>query len=167
MTDTLSIDFYGTLDKDPELWQDFMSLMRLRGINIYVISGPPIKDIEIELERLGFTYEVHYDGVYSIVSDLLGCGTHCWLDEDHGSWYSDEGLWWHRKSVICDRLSISIHIDSDHRFGRFFTYIPTRFINVSKTFSNQIRKMVNEMREEDGGWDDDDEYGFMYGVGGI
>ena len=154
MTDTLSIDFYGTLDADPELWQDFMSLMRLREINIYVISGPPMNDIGRGLEYLGFNYEVHYDGVYSIVSDLLNSGNHCWLDEDHDSWYAGEGLWWQRKSIICDRLGVSIHIDNDIRFGKFFTCIPTRFVYANKTFLLQIRKMISMMRSEDGDWDD-------------
>ena len=167
MTDTLSIDFYGTLDRDPELWQSFMSLMRLREVNIYVISGPPMESIGRGLEYLGFVNEVHYDGMYSIISDLMSAGNNCWLDEDHDSWYSEEGLWWQRKSIICDRLGVTAHIDSDARFGKFFAYIPTRFIHVNKAFLIQIRRMISEMKSEDGSFDDDDEYRFMYGVGGI
>lgn len=167
MTDTLSVDFYGSLTKDPDLWQDFMQGMRLRGNNIYVISGPPRTELERGLEYLGFIHEVHYDGVYSIISDLMDAGQHCWFDEDHDSWYTNEGLWWQRKAIICDRLSVSIHMDSDMRFRNFFRHIPTRFAHIDNRFLIQIRKISHQMKQEDSDWDEGDEYAYMYGAGGI
>lgn len=165
MTDTLSIDFYGTLDKNPELWQNFMLLMRAQDTSVCVISGPPKENIEKGLEHLGFIHGVHYGRACSIISDLMAGGNHCWFDEDHDGWYSSEGLWWQHKAIICDRLGISTHIDSDARFGKFFAYIPTRFIHADRTFLIQVRRMVIEMGLESEDQDDDDGYASMYGGG--
>ena len=162
----ISIDFFGSLNKKPVFWRELLKFAKLEGTKIYVISGPWQKDIVEKLEFSGYTREVHYDSVYSILSHLGGKGLDTWFDEDHDSWYSEKNDWWNAKAEICRKINCQTHFDSDIRFAKAFESIPTRFVHIedegSKCLINQWRKDLFEANTFDD-WED----GYMSMMSGL
>jgi hypothetical protein len=133
----IGIDLHGVIDTNPDFFKSMLTLFRtVFGAEIWIVSGPPIKEIEEELEELGIERHAHYDHIASIV-DYLSPSIK-WQDEK-GHWWTDEDTWWLSKSRICLKHSINVLID-DHKeyyeaqrkdglntFTRFFWW-PKEFI---------------------------------------
>lgn len=162
----ISIDYFGSLNIRPLFWQDLLKFAKLEGIKVCVISGLWQKDLVEKLEFGGFTREIHYDTVYSILSHLSNKGLETWFDEDHDSWYSDKIGWWHAKAEICQKIGCQVHFDSDVRFADAFRNIATRFIYTgdknNKNLIGQWRKDLESANTFDD-WGDD----YMSMMGGF
>lgn len=156
----ISIDYFGTLNQRPAFWQEFMKFAKLEGTKINVISGLWEKALTEKLEFSGFTREVHYDSVYSILSHLSKNGIDIWFDENQDSWYSAESAqndWWDAKAEICQEINCKMHFDNDLRFGKAFENVATRFVHTNRNNMKLIRqwsaalKLANTFDD----WEDD------------
>ena len=66
----ISVDFYGSLDRDPLLWKELLKYVKLEGMKVYVVSGPWPDAIIKKLEFREYSKGVHYDNAFSILSHL-------------------------------------------------------------------------------------------------
>jgi len=158
---TISVDFFGTLNNNSEFWKELLKFVILESIHVYVISGPWPEKIKTALEFLGFKQDIHYDGVYSILTHLSGKGLNVQFDENTDSWFTEEENWWAAKAEICRKVGSHIHFDSDMKFAKSFRAVPTRFIH---TASDPGKTLIEEWHEElksANTYDDWDEYTYM------
>lgn len=154
MADSLSIDFFGTLDAHTDVWLPFMQYIMEDGVQIHIISGLWPDELKKRLESLGFYKDVHYDKVHSILQELHELGADTWYDEGNDSWYSDNDRWWKVKAEICKRYQIQSHFDDDGRFKPAFKHITTRFILVDYMIRCQIRFLTEQMEDEADAWEE-------------
>ena len=141
----ISVDYFGSLTIRPIFWQNLLKFAKLEGTKVCVISGLWQKDLVEKLEFGGFTREIHYDTVYSILSHLSNKGLDTWFDEDHDSWYSDKNDWWGAKAEICNKIKSQVHFDSDIRFADAFEHIPTRFVYLG---NDDNKKLINQWQKD-------------------
>ena len=161
---TLSIDYYGSLNKNATFWQELLKYVKLEGIKVYVMSGNWPKYISEKLTHEGYVEEIHYDSVASVLSHLSSKGLDTWLDEEHDSWYSEESAWWDAKASLCKELGCQIHFDSDIRFAKAFVGQPMRFVHTgNQKGMAQIRAWHKRLKLANTYYDDDD----IYGYGGL
>jgi len=162
---SISIDYYGTLNKNTAFWKELLKYVKLEGIKVYIISGNWPSYIKGRLENEGYISEVHYDHVYSILGYLSSKGIDTWLDEEHDSWYSNQNDWWNVKAIICKTLNCQIHFDSDIRFGKAFVGQATRFICLDNNKNmSQIQDWHKKLKLANTYYDDDDDF---YGTMGM
>lgn len=154
MGERLSIDFFGTLNVDDDVWIPFLEEAKRDDIEIHIISGLWEKDLKERLEVKGYYKHLHYDYLHSILAHLHDRGVDTFYDEGYDSWFSDNSLWWEAKSIICQRHKIKIHFDSDPRFRPFFKLIPTRFVLVNPALKEYIKKLTKVMESENEGGDE-------------
>lgn len=144
---SLSVDFFGNLTSNPMFWKDLLKHVKLEGYKIYVISGLWPDVLLRRLEENGYKKEIHFDGVFSILSHLSAKGCETFFDEDHDSWYSDKDKWWESKAEICKNNRISVHMDNDIRFAQAFSQIPTRFLHTANSAKMEsLRKWLNSLK---------------------
>lgn len=158
----ISIDFFGTLNEDADVWQDFMKYL-MEDHKIYVVSGPWPKDLEEKLRFGGYKKNIHYTGIFSILDYLSKGGWGVWFDEDHDSWYSHETAWWVAKAQICQNNQIALHVDSDIRHAKAFNRVSTRFVHLnSPEGENLLAKWYRDVKNA-ALYDWEDEYAYMSG----
>jgi len=161
----LSIDFFGTLNKDTAFWKEMLGYVKMEGIKVYVISGLWPNELMERLDGLGFNHKSHYDDVSSILAYLTKEGISVWYDEFQDAWKTDRQTWYNSKARICKELHSRVHFDNDIRFKEAFVNVPTRFVHLEddiikpkvKTWFDQL-KLANTYED----WEDD--YMFMSGV---
>jgi len=143
----ISVDYFGTLNSNPEFWREFLELIMLEGHKVYVISGPWQKELKERLEAIGYKDGEHFTNTCSLLQHLHMSGYDVWHDEDHDSWYSQKTPWWLAKAEICKELGCSIHFDSDIRFANAFQNIATRFIHtIAENGKQQVSRWFNELK---------------------
>jgi len=124
----LGLDLHGVIDDDPI---GFGQIIKDVGQNssIYIISGPPVSQIQSELSRIGLTKKVneYCNGVFSVVDYLKDQGVHMWQDSNERWWASEED-WWSSKAAICDKLKVHMMIDDCERYEPYFRNINTKFL---------------------------------------
>ena len=161
----ISIDYFGTLSQRPIFWQELMKFAKLEGFKINVISGLWPRYLTEKLEFSGFTREIHYDSVYSVLSCLVQKGIGVWFDEDQDSWYADEECqdeWWDSKAEICQEIGSKIHFDSDFRFSKAFENVPTRFVHINVDNMRLIRQWSKDLKSANTFDDWEDDYMSMF-----
>jgi hypothetical protein len=110
----IAFDIHGTLDDD----KDGM-LMRIldnelkKGSDVFIISGPPKKQIMKEVEKLGV--DVNKVTIISVVDWLKDKGVEMWLDKKNTWWCSDKE-WWTSKGKICEEYKIDMMFDDCHGY---------------------------------------------------
>jgi len=122
----MAFDLHGTIDSKPEFFKGWLSHL-MKEHEIVILSGPPKGDIFVELAKLGFRQDVHYNFVISVV-DWLRSATHCkmWQDENDNWWASDED-WWSSKAKICAQVGIDTLVDDKVEYQRHFNGRGTLF----------------------------------------
>lgn len=108
-----------------EVWRDYLVTFKKHG-EVWVISGPPLPEVEEELSSLDYVQGVHYDNVVSVVDFLKSIQVDMWLDEKN-TWWASEHEWWSSKAKICEKYGIEAMIDDQERYGRYFKNIKTKF----------------------------------------
>jgi len=105
------VDIHGVIDSAPGVVREFLVMLRNTGVELHILSGPPMDIILVQLERLGLEHELHYDHIFSIVDHLLEHGVEMWQDK-HGMWWTkDEDAWNSAKSDYVRAVGISHVID--------------------------------------------------------
>jgi len=122
----LGIDLHGVIDDDVKY---FRSMLRNTILfqKIYIISGPPVVDIEKELDKHGLYQDLHYNEIFSVIDFLKEKGVKMWTDIN-GQWWASEEDWWSSKAEICEKYNVDIMIDDKERYQRYFKNIKTKFL---------------------------------------
>lgn len=123
----IGIDLHGVIDSDPGFFKDILGFMSTNGVEVYIVSGPPVADIIVELEKLGIEKETHYKNVYSVVDFLKESGVKMWQD-DRDRWWTNDNDWWDSKAKICDKHSLESMLDDKEMYEPAFKDIETEFI---------------------------------------
>lgn len=125
----VAYDLHGVIDSEPESYKSVMkTLYNTPGIQIWVISGSPAKDIIKQLSALGIESGVHYHVVASVVDYLISKGHDYTIDENGEYWFNSK-VWWESKAMICKENNVFCLTDDHAKYGEFFTNDhPTNFI---------------------------------------
>ncbi|MFW9872274.1 MAG: hypothetical protein ACFFG0_04155 [Candidatus Thorarchaeota archaeon] len=118
----VAFDIHGSLDSDPKLVK-LMESFYNTDVLIYIISGPPISEILVDLKKL----DIDISRVFPIsIVDYLKSKNYPWEKDNRGYWF-DEELWWMSKGLICNEYDIDIIFDDKIEYSK---YMPpnTRFI---------------------------------------
>jgi hypothetical protein len=149
MSGHISIDFFGSLNKDYELWSDFLEEIRRDGVKVHIISGLWLPDLANKLEAAKYYQDTHYDYIHSILNYLSSVGEDTFYDEGTDSWYSTQEAWWSAKAEICRLNRIQVHLDSDIRFKESFLNVPTRFILINEPIRDHVDWVTHVMEMDD------------------
>jgi len=123
----IGVDLHGVIDDDITFFKGLLEIFYFASIEIYVISGPPVKDIEQELEEYGFKKGLHYQHVASVVDHLKNKGVQMWIGQE-GTWWASDDEWWSAKAEICDNKNIDLMIDDSEEYEKAFKKIRTKFL---------------------------------------
>ena len=111
----IAFDIHGTLDSDQKL-RDFLILLNNDPkYEVFIISGPPTAQLEVELEILRIN-NLNIFNIISVVDFLKDKGVPMW--EDKNGWWCDEEIWWKSKGLICNEYHIDIIFDDKIRYKR-------------------------------------------------
>jgi len=161
----LSIDFFGTLDKDTAFWKEMLGYIRTEGIKVYIVSGLWPKELTERLGSFGFGYDVHYDDVASIFSYLAQESMEVWFDEFQDCWKANSQDWYNAKAKICKKLQSRVHFDNDINFEKAFFNVATRFVHLEDEANKlEIKKWFDQLKLANTYEDWEDDYMFMSGV---
>ena len=127
--DKIGVDIHGVIDSSPNTIKEILRMLRLMGIEIIIISGPPLPMIKDQLTEMGLEIEKHYDKVYSIVNHLKDTGCKRW--KKNGLWYASEEDWNRSKGEICEKEKISFMIDDSEMYRNDMPDF-TKFLLVEK-----------------------------------
>jgi hypothetical protein len=120
----IAFDLHGVLDSDLII-REFVNILTTNSrFEIFVISGPPMKQISEELLKLElYTASIK---VVSIVDFLKYNGIEMWQDKK-GNWWCSDKEWWQSKGLICKQFKIDLIFDDKIEYSK---YMPehTRFI---------------------------------------
>jgi hypothetical protein len=125
----ISVDLHGTITDRPKLFKKLnkFHIDIKEKHEIWIMSGPTEEQIRADLDRLEFEQGVHYTGIYSVVDYLKSKKEHMWQDE-RGSWWADDKVWWRSKSEMCTEYGIDLLIDDKEQYQEYFgTNHRTRF----------------------------------------
>lgn len=111
----IGIDLHGVIDHDLPTFKSVLANLVDIGKEVWVISGPPTKEIEAELERYAVIKGRHYHRAASVVDYLKSKNTKMWTDKKNTWWANDED-WWSAKGNICKDNGITLLIDDNGRY---------------------------------------------------
>ena len=124
----VAFDIHGTLDDDADgllkgILEGFL-MPSSDDVNVFIISGPPEEQIKRELKALGIDYS--NITIISVVDFLRSKNTHMWQDEK-GTWWCDDSIWWASKGMICKEYKINMLFDDLIQYKK---YMPeeTKFV---------------------------------------
>ena len=113
----VAFDIHGALDNDPnKVLYEILYSMWKRGNDIFIISGPPYKQIEEELIELEI--EDYLLKIISVVDHLKSKGVPMWQDENK-NWWCDPEPWWASKGMICSEYKIDLIFDDKIEYKHF------------------------------------------------
>jgi len=112
----IAIDVHGTIDKNPKLFKLMMEIYLSAGIEVYIVSGPPVEEIHKELEKLKFKLDKHFSWIYSVVDYLRSHTTVEMTQDDKGHWWCAEKDWWDSKGMMCKHYNIDVIIDNEIKY---------------------------------------------------
>ena len=127
--DKIGVDLHGVIDSSPNVIKELLRMLRMMGIEVVIISGPPLPMIQKQLKEMGFDLEKHYDKVYSIVNYLNSTGCKMW--KKNGFWFSSKEDWNRSKGEICEKEGIAFMIDNSEMYRNFMPDF-TKFMLVGK-----------------------------------
>ncbi|MCM1323882.1 MAG: hypothetical protein NC218_06950 [Acetobacter sp.] len=114
MSAKIGIDFHGVIDAQPELFAAFCREIRKLGVQVYIISGGPEKDVARCLQE----HRIEYDGLWAILDYYETQGKVQRFDD--GSFQVPTELWNRAKAEFCAREGIKFHIDDSPVYGKYF-----------------------------------------------
>lgn len=134
----IGVDLHGVVDRNIYLFKClsesllFSNLLNDKGeeegIKVYIISGPPKKEVIEELLSMGIYHGVHYTDVYTIVDFLQSQPDVKMWKDDKNTWWTDDESWWGAKAKICKQLGINIMIDNTDKYKSYFKGTGIKFI---------------------------------------
>jgi len=113
----IGLDLHGTIDTNPSFFANFIDKAQENGTFIYIVSGPPIKDIEKTLDELSIP--IYTPFVLSIVDYLKEKGALMWKKKN--GWWADDEVWWSSKAEICKEYKIKVLVDDKMEYAEYFT----------------------------------------------
>jgi hypothetical protein len=161
MTSAITIDFYGTLDKDSKFWLEMLEYLKIEGFRVYVIGGTWPINLKADIEHNGYILKKHFDGLLPVFTHLMKNGADVWYSEDQDCWKADPAAWWASKAAICKEIGSSIHFDNDIRFKPAFSHISTRFVYLRWEEAQAHLKEWSRELFLNNAWEDD--YMYMSG----
>ena len=126
----IGFDLHGVLTEAPEILKPILMALRLRGDEIYVLSGPPRIVIEAELKKLRYFEGVHYDHLFSMIDYAREKGHEIW-EKPKGHYWCDDKIWWTLKGKCCHENEIEILFDDRPEY-RAHLPINTTFFQTEK-----------------------------------
>jgi hypothetical protein len=129
----IGVDLHGVIDSDPEWFKEMLGQLMFdiggygSTFDVYIISGPPKKDIRAELEKISIHHGLHYDEICSVVDHLKEKGAKMWQD-DRDRWWASNEEWWKAKAEICEIEDVDIMIDDKKEWMPHFKNIKTKFL---------------------------------------
>lgn len=115
----VAIDLHGTIDKYPESFSRIIENFNSDKDEVYILSGPPKKQIKKELKQLKRKYykkiKKNIKGIISVVDWLKTQDVEMWQDEK-GDWWTSEENWWSSKGKICKEYSIELVFDDKEKY---------------------------------------------------
>lgn len=111
----IALDVHGVLS-DNECMIPVVKELKDEGHELYIISGAPKREIEVEIVMLGYQPE-WFTGIYSIIDWLIDWNIEgkIWHDEN-GWWFEDDAQWWKTKSEIAEYYEIDILLDDQEKY---------------------------------------------------
>ena len=118
----VGFDLHGVLEKYPDQFKPIIQQLRKEGIEIWIISGPPLMKIRGDLEKLGYTpFSDYFDRFESVVDFLSHDPSINFWQDEKGNWWVDEPIWWATKGRICEANNIDILVDDSIRYHENFS----------------------------------------------
>jgi len=115
----IAYDLHGVISAAPEKFKAIMKADRCLNKQVWVISGPPLEQVEQELDELKLVRGEHYDHVVGVVSYLNSRFYQNTVDENGHYWF-EEDVWWKSKHSICKDYCIDVLYDNDVEYGYHF-----------------------------------------------
>jgi len=113
----IAFDIHGVLDRNLSIVKAFMKTLRdTLGCEVWILSGPPLEQINDELKALDVNKDEHFDRVVSIVDYLKGQNIEMWQNEN-GNWHCDNRAWWKSKGEICKKNDIDVIFDDSVKYA--------------------------------------------------
>lgn len=126
----VGIDFHGILEecKDSHIVKLLLEELR-KHYFVYIVSGPPIEKLTVELMEAEYEIGKHFDAAISTVDFMKSKGVKMWKD-GLGDWWTDEATWNASKGMVCCSYEIDILIDDmeeyrssvEGNFCKFYLY---------------------------------------------
>jgi len=129
MKQKIAFDFHGVLETYPEIFKYILMPMRMENY-IYVLSGPPLKQIHQELQQKGYMLGVHYDHIISVVDWVKEQGIPMYQHENR-SWCCDDYNWWSSKAKICREYGIKVLFDDSIQYSEHIVDNDPLFIHIN------------------------------------
>lgn len=125
----IAFDFHGVLQAYPEKFKKILADLTTNH-RIYIISGPPLEEIEEQLELTGYEQGYHYDYIISVVDWLKDQGVEMKLNQQ-GSYYCKQRYWWESKGLICEAEEIDMLFDDSILYKEYMKEdCPTLFLHI-------------------------------------
>lgn len=107
----IGIDFHGVLEdcKDSHTVKTLLKELH-KHYFVYIVSGPPMWKLTIELIEAGYDIGLHYDAAISTVDFMKSKGVKMWQD-GKGDWWTDEDTWNASKGMVCADYEIDVLVD--------------------------------------------------------
>lgn len=115
----MGFDIHGVIDKDPDFFATLISMLRMQGHEVHIITGRELCDELVNrLSGLGITY----DQLFSITSYHKTKGTYiAYKNGDPTQPLIAPPLWDVTKADYSERVGLDLHIDDSPVYGKFFT----------------------------------------------
>jgi len=110
----VGLDIHGVIDLYPHLFARLSKAMRREGHEIHIITGQEWDKVERKVRDAGVQYDEHF----SIVDHLKKAGTKMWED-DKGTWWIDDNIWFGSKGLYIQANKIDIHFDDNYEYAEY------------------------------------------------
>jgi hypothetical protein len=121
----IGLDIHGVIDQDPDFFATIISMLRMQGNEVHILTGREITDELIE--KLS-GYGVTYDQLFSITTYHKEKGTYItYKNDDPTQPLIAPPTWDRTKGIYATKVGLDIHIDDSLIYGQFFVY-PTQYI---------------------------------------
>lgn len=124
----IGFDLHGVLDNYAN---DMIPLLKQLTNNrhvIHILSGPPKRQVEQELSKLGYIPEIHYHYLFSIVDYLKSENVKMWKDTND-TWWTYNETWWKSKGNYCKTVHCEYLFDNSLQYKKYMPSM-TNFVYI-------------------------------------
>tara|TARA_Y100000310_G_scaffold324113_1_gene385575 strand:- start:1215 stop:1667 length:453 start_codon:yes stop_codon:yes gene_type:complete len=113
----IGVDVHGVITDDPEGFERWLT-EQSQVNEVFIVSGPPERDVEIKLQNLGIFRGEHYREIISVIDFLRDSGEKVWEDPPgSGQWWAGDKVWWEAKAKIAYKQDLDILIDDHEKYN--------------------------------------------------